>query len=129
MIDVIAKWTTIIFGLFFIGVGLLMLIKPKKANLILRKAGSTNFINYAEITIRIIPALGLIISANNSKYPDILEIFGWLMLLTSLVLYVVPRQFHHKFAVKAANILKPLYFQLISPFAFIIGTLIIYSVI
>jgi uncharacterized membrane protein YfcA len=129
MIDLVAKWTIIIFGLFFICVGLLMLINPKKVNKILRKAGSTNFINYAEITIRIIPAVGLILSADNSKYPDIFKIFGWFMLLTSLILYFVPRQLHHKFSIKAADILKPLYFQLISPFALIIGTLIIYSVI
>ncbi len=129
MIVVIAKWTIIIFGLFFNYVGLLMLINPRKVNAILRKAGSTNFISYAEITIRIIPAVGLIVSADNSKFPDIFKIFGWFMLLTSLVLYFVPRQLHHNFSVKAANILKPFYFQLISPFAFLIGTLLIYSII
>ena len=129
MIDIFAKWTIILFGIFFNCVGLLMLIRPKKANEILRKAGSTNFINYAEITIRIIPAVGLILSADNSKYSDIFKIFGWFMLLTSLVLYFVPRQLHHNFSVKAADILKPLYFQIISPFAFLIGALLIYSVI
>ncbi len=106
-----------------------MLFRPKKANEILRKAGSTNFINYAEITTRIIPALGLILSADNSKYPEVLKIFGWFMLLTSLVLYFVPRQQHHNFSVKAADILKPIYFQLISPFSFLIGTWLIYNVI
>jgi len=106
-----------------------MLFNPKKANDILRKAGSTNFINYAEITIRIVPAVGLILSADISKFPDIFKIFGWFMLLTSLVLYFVPRQLHHNFSVKAAEILKPFYFQLISPFSFLIGTLLIYSVV
>lgn len=106
-----------------------MLFAPKKANAILRKAGSTNFINYAEISIRMIPAIALIIYSNYSKYPDIFKIFGWFMLLTSFVLYFVPRQLHHSFSVKAADILKPKYFQLISPFAVIIGMVIIYSVI
>ncbi|MDT8414792.1 MAG: hypothetical protein RQ735_05380, partial [Flavobacteriaceae bacterium] len=101
---------------------------PQKANQILRKAGSTPFINYAEITIRMIPAVALILSADISKYPDIFKLLGWFMLLTSLVLYFVPRQLHHNFSVKAANILKPLYFQFLSPFAFIIGIFIIYSV-
>jgi uncharacterized membrane protein YfcA len=128
MIDEIAKWTTILFGLFFIASGFLMLMRPKKANDFLRKAGSTNFINYTEITVRMIPAVGLILSADNSKFPDILRIFGWFMLFTSLVLYFVPRQLHHKFSVNAAKNLKPFYFQLISPFAVLIGTLLIYSV-
>lgn len=128
MVDLIAKWTVILFGLFFFGVGFLMLFKPKKANQILRKAGSTNFINYAEITIRIIPAAAMILVAEQSKFPEVFTVFGWFMLCTSLVLYFVPRRIHHNFSLKAANILKPFYFQLISPFAFLIGMFLIYSV-
>ena len=129
MINVIAKWIIVIFGIFFIGVGLLMLINPKRANEILRKAGSTNLINYAEITIRIIPAVALIIAVDISKFPVTFRIFGWFMLLTSIVLYFVPRQLHHNFSVKATNILKPFYFQLLAPCAFFIGILLIYALI
>ena len=125
----IAKWTIIAFGLFFFAAGFLMLVRPTKAREILRKAGSTNFINYAEITIRMIPATALILYADFSKYPEVFKIFGWFMLFTSLVLYFVPRQIHHRFSLRAADILKPRYFQLISPFAFLMGSLIIYSVI
>lgn len=127
--EVFVKSIIILFGGFFIGVGALMLVTPQKANGILRKAGSTNFINYAEITIRIIPAVGLILAADNSKYPTVFKIFGGFMLLTSLVLYFIPRKLHHKFSVKAADILKPLYFQLISPFALLIGFFLIDSVL
>ncbi len=126
---ILAKFTIIAFGVFFIFVGLLMLFKPQKATEILRKAGSTNFINYAEITLRLIPAAALILAADVSKFPEVFKIFGWFMLCTSFVLYFVPRQLHHNFSTKAANFLKPLYFQLISPFAFLIGILIIYSVL
>lgn len=129
MVENFAKWTTIIFGLFFIFAGIIMLIKPKKARAVLRKAGSTNFINYAEITLRIIPAVALILAADVSKYPGIFKLFGWFMLGTSVLLYFVPRRIHHNFSSRAADILKPLYFQLISPFACIIGILIIYSFI
>ena len=129
MIETLAKYTIILFGGFFIFVGLIMLINPQKARGILRKAGSTNFINYAEITLRMIPAVALILAADISKYPTVFKIFGWFMLCTSFVLYFVPRQIHHNFSTKAANILKPFYFQLISPFAFVIGILLIYSVL
>ena len=124
----IGKWIVILFGIFFICVAGVMLIKPTIARETLRKAGSTNFINYAEITTRMIPAIGLILVADNSKFPDIFKIFGWFMLITSFVLYFVPRRLHHDFSNKCADILKPLYFQLISPFSFLIGILIIYCV-
>ncbi|TDD74739.1 hypothetical protein E0F89_14405 [Flavobacterium caseinilyticum] len=105
-----------------------MLLAPKKATQILRKAGSTNFINYAEITIRMIPATALILNSDFSKFPDYFKIFGWFMLITSVVLYFIPRQIHHNYSLKCADVIKPLYFQIISPFAILIGMLILYSV-
>ncbi len=128
MIIELAKWTLVAFGIFFICVGGLMLSRPKTAREILRRAGSTNLINYSEITLRIIPAAALIIFSENSKYPDFFYWFGWFMLTTSFVLYFVPRKLHHKFSNKCADILKPFYFQLISPFSVIIGIVLIKSV-
>lgn len=129
MIVEIAKYVLVAFGLFFIFIGGLMFFKPKIARTILRKAGSTNLINYAEITIRIIPAVALIVFSNYSKHLVVFKIFGWFMLATSLILYFVPKKLHHDFSNKAADILKPLYFQMISPFSILIGILIIKTVL
>lgn len=128
MILEIARWIVIFFGSFIIFIGYIMLIRPEKARSTLRKAGSTNFINYAEITIRLIPAIALIVCAEIAKFPEAFTIFGWIMLITSLILYFVPPQLHHKFSMKSADILKPVYFRLIAPFAFLLGVLIIYNV-
>ncbi len=128
MITILSKWI-ILFGLFIIFVGFLMLFAPEKARAILRKAGSSNFINYAEITIRLIPAVALILYSDFSKFPLASTIFGWFMLITSLILYLIPRKIHHAFSMKSATMLKPIYVQLISPFAFLFGGLIIFSTI
>jgi len=106
-----------------------MLLAPKTASQILKKAGSTNFINYAEITIRMIPAAGLVLYAPLSKYPDFFNTLGWFMIVTSVVLYFVPRQIHYRYSLRCADIIKPLYFQLISPFSMLFGTTLIYCVI
>ncbi len=122
------KYFVLLFGMFFIASGLIMLFKPTIARATLRKAGSTNLINYAEITIRIIPAVGLILAAPLSKYPNFLLVFGWFMLGTSLVLYFVPRRLHHHFSTKAADVLQPIYFQFISPFSILIGLFLILGI-
>jgi uncharacterized membrane protein YfcA len=127
--EIIAKYIVILFGIFFIGIGILMVVNPEKARNILRKAGSTNFINYSEITLRMIPAAALIVYADFSKYPEVFRVFGWFMLATSFVLYFVPRRLHHKFSLMSADILKPAYVRLLSPFASFIGCAIIYSVV
>lgn len=129
MMLLLAQWVVIFFGLFLIGIGLLMFLNPQKARNILQKAGSTNFINYAEITIRIIPAVGLILSSDSSHYPLPFKVLGWFMLATSLILYFVPRKLHHHFSLKSADILKPLFVQLLSPFSVLFGLAIICNVL
>ena len=128
MYNVFGKYIVVLFGVFFIVVGLVMLFKPSIAQATLRKAGSTNLINYAEITLRIIPAIGLILAAPVSKYPNFLLVFGWFMLGTSLVLYFVPRRLHHHFSTKAADVLQPIYFQFISPFSILMGLFLIVGI-
>ncbi len=129
MITLIAKWIVVLFGVFIIYAGFVMLLAPTKARETLKKAGSTNFINYTEITIRMIPAIGIILYSDFSKFPEVFKIFGWFMLGTSLVLYFVPRKLHHSYSLKCAEILSPLYFRLLSPFSFLFGAAILYSVL
>lgn len=129
LMTIIAKYIVIIFGIFLIGIGLLMLIKPEKAREYLKKAGSTNLINYLEITIRMIPAAGLILYSEFSKFPEVFKYFGWFMIGTSVVLYFVPRRLHHNYALMCANILNPKLIRITSPFSVLFGIAIIYSVL
>lgn len=129
MLISIAKWTVIIFGIFIMLVGFLMLFAPQKAREILRKAGSTNVINYTEITLRMIPAAALVLVADFSKFPVFFSVLGWFMLATSMVLYLVPRSMHHQYALRSAEMLSPLYLRLISPLSMFFGGMLIYAVI
>ncbi|WAC01850.1 hypothetical protein N7U66_18585 [Lacinutrix neustonica] len=127
MILSITKWIVILFGLFIIFIGFVMLFAPNKARATLRKAGSTNVINYTEITLRLIPAIALIIHSEASKIPEAFQLFGWIMVVTSLILYFIPRKAHHRFSMKSSDVLKPLYIRRIAPFAFILGGVILYN--
>lgn len=124
----IAKYIVVIFGIFLIGVGLLMLLKPAKARKYLRLAGSTNLINYTEITVRMIPAAGLVLYAEYSKFSEIFMYLGWFMIATSLALYLIPRKLHHRYALMCANILTPKLIRITSPFSILFGLGIFYSI-
>lgn len=124
----IAKFVSVLFGLFFIAVGILMLLNPVKANQILRKAGSTNLINYGEILIRMIPAVALIIYADHARHALPFLVLGWFMIGTSVVLLLVPKEWHHRYSTKSADILKPVYFRLLSPVSMAIGVAVLYNI-
>ena len=129
MIDFLAKYVVICFGLFLIGVGFLMLFKPQKAREILRKAGSTPLINYGELLLRMIPATGLILCASVSKFPQFFSLLGWFMIATSIVLMLVPRKYHHAYALKSADILTPSRIRAIAPLSFIFGGFLLYAIL
>ncbi|MFT7187196.1 MAG: hypothetical protein ACI9AV_000447 [Sediminicola sp.] len=123
----LAKWILIFFGIFLIGTAVLMLLLPSKAREILRKAGSTPFINYMEISVRMIPSAALILYADYSRFTMVFLLLGWFMLGTSVILYFIPRKMNHQYALKSADILNPLYIRCISPLSFLFGIFIIYG--
>lgn len=125
----IGKLIVIVFAVFIIAVGFLMLLRPEKAREILRRAGSTPLINYGELTLRLIPAIGLILSAQASKFPQFLALLGWFMIGTSLLLMLLPRKFHHAYALQSAGILNPLRIRALAPLSFIFGGFLLYAVL
>ncbi len=128
MTVLIAKGFVAIFGIYLICAGMLMLFRPEKARSILRKAGSTNLINYTELSLRMVPAVGLILSAEYSKFELFFKLLGWFMFISSIIIMIIPRQMHHQYSIKSAEILKPKYFQLISPFSILFGVILIYAI-
>ncbi len=127
MPEIIAKFVIISFGVYFIAAGLFMAFRPQKARSILRKAGSTAFINYAELSIRMVPGIAFVVYAESAKYPFTFQLVGWFIIISSILLMILPRRLHHQFSNMAAEILKPIYFQLISPLSILIGVIIIYT--
>ncbi len=121
----LAKLIVILFGVFLIAAGILMFFNPKKARAILRLAASNNWINYGEISIRMIPAAALVIVAEESTASLLFQVLGYFMILTSLVLFLIPRRWHFNYAQKCAEQLKPIYYRWISPFSIFFGTYLI----
>lgn len=124
----VGKFIVILFGMFLIGVGAFMLLKPGTVRSYIRKAGSTNLINYGEITLRMIPAAGLILSAELSLFPFAFKLLGWFMIVTSFVLYFVPRKWHHAYALWCADVLKPASIRLLAPVSMLFGYMLLYAV-
>ncbi|MFC4720930.1 hypothetical protein ACFO5O_01245 [Geojedonia litorea] len=125
----IAKYIILLFAVFLIGVGLLMCFKPIKARAYLRQAASTNLINYLEITIRLIPATALVLYAEHAKAPNLFTYLGGFMIITSLVLYLVPRRLHHSYALLCADWLNPSRIRALSPLSIVFGAGLLYAVL
>ncbi len=122
-----AIYITIAFGLWLIAASLLMLLAPRKALLGLSKMGSTNLINYGEITLRFIAGVGLFLSSPASAYPQIFYIAGAFIMFSSGVLYLIPKRWHAAYAVWWSQKIPPLAVRLMAQFSLVVGYLTIAS--
>jgi hypothetical protein len=127
LLNFIAQWTIIFYSLWLIGVSFLMVYKPHKAIDILRKAGSTNLINYMELSIRGIWGLALIWFSSYSLFPQIFMLMGITICVTSILLMIIPRRWHAHYAVWWSNQLKPTHVRILAPLSFVFALWMIYA--
>lgn len=129
MIEIFSKYILFLFGAFFIVVGFIMFLKPETVRNTIRKAGSTRFINFAELLTRMIPGAAFVFYADYSPYRLIFKMIGFFIILSSVVILLVPRKIHHAFSNQCAAILKPFYLKLIAPISVLLGIVLISLII
>lgn len=111
------------------GVGVLMALLPDKALRVLRLTASTRTINNSEQGLRLIGALALLLHSPASKLPQVFEIVGWFIILSSLVLLVLPLKWHFACAIWWADRLKPAAVRLVAPMSALAGIGLIYAAV
>lgn len=116
-------------GLWLIGVGALMALLPNTALRVLRLTASTRTINNTEQGLRLIAGLALLLRSPASKLPQVFEIVGWFIVLSSLVLLVLPLKWHSAYAIWWADRLKPAAVRLVAPMSALAGISLIYAAV
>lgn len=117
----------LLFGLFLIWSAFLMISNPEKVRKIIATAGSTYFINYFELGIRLL--IGIAFVNAISKFEEIYRVFGYFLIVSAIILMLVPIKIHNGFSVKAAEKLKPNYLKFFAPFSFLAGIIVIYGIL
>lgn len=129
MITTVAQWLVILSGIWLIAVSIFMFASPQTATRCLSKAASTNFINYSEITLRGIWGMALVLYADLSKFPEFFRIFGIFVVVTTAVLFFIPRKWHARYAVWWSNKFTAPYMRIASAFSLAFGIFLIYAVV
>ena len=80
-------------------VALVCLFRPDVARNGLAAMGSTVTIQITEHVLRAAAGVAMILRADASKAPQIFEFAGWFIVASSAVILLLPRRWHHAFAV------------------------------
>lgn len=101
------------FGLFLIGLAALIFIMPSRAEVFLTGFASSAVTHYTEQALRLIVGAAIVSFAGSMRHPELFNAFGWLIVVSTGGLLLVPWQWHNRFS----KLVMPQVFQRMKLFA------------
>jgi hypothetical protein len=127
MMEVLSGMLVVAFGVFLIGLAVLIAIRPHLAERFLWSFARSARAHYTEQTLRLIAGGAMVIFAPSMWYPDLFRLFGWLIVVTAVALVLLPWRWHYEFG-KWAIPLVIRHMKLFALGAFALGILVFYGV-
>ncbi len=90
----------VIAGIYFLLLGIACIFAPAAARRFLLGFASSELKHYLEMTLRMIVGIAMVIQAPHLPYAAAFTVFGWMLVGTTFVLYVIPWKWHRSFAAK-----------------------------
>lgn len=121
-------------GLWLVAVALLMALRPNYCLQLLAKMATSleasNWrLQFTEQGLRIVAGAALIVRAPVAKLPSAFEIAGWLLVISSLVIIVLPIRWHGRYGAFLVRWLSPSVLRILWPIPATIGAGLIYAAI
>ena len=125
---VVAKAIVGVAAVFFLVLGAIALVRPPIARGFLLGFASNALKHYAELLARVLVGGSLLLIARDSAYSTALSAFGWLLIVTTAFMALVPWRVHQRFTQSAVP--KALRFlPLIGITSLVIGALLLWVIV
>jgi hypothetical protein len=127
MLLVLAKTILAAVAVFFLLLGLISLIRPNHAKRFLLGFAASAPKHYAELCARFVVGGAMLVVASHSTHSVALTAFGWLLIVTTAFMAIVPWGVHRRFTEVAVP--KALRFlPIIGVTSVVLGGLLLWSV-
>ena len=119
---------TSLIALWLIVAAVVMAVRPAYALSVVAKAGSTVGAQWLEHTLRFLAGVVLVLVAPESRAPQSLLIIGGFVAATSILILILPRRWHHAYAVWCARTLPPWLIRALSPVSLLAAGALLWAV-
>ena len=126
IINFLSGMVVLFFCIFLIGLAIVIVMKPQRAKQFLSSYASSARAHYTEQIARLIVGISIVVLAPSMWYSNLFNLFGWILIVTTIGLLLIPWQWHHKFGEWAIP-LTLRYMKFYALGAFLLGALILYS--
>ncbi|HEY1092404.1 MAG TPA: hypothetical protein VGE47_15020 [Burkholderiaceae bacterium] len=94
----VALITVVLAGLFLIGLGAMALVTPVRARRFLSGFAASAQAHYLEMLLRLVAGAAFIVHGPKMLGGDLFTLLGWLLVLTTAGLLLLPWRWHQRFA-------------------------------
>jgi uncharacterized protein YjeT (DUF2065 family) len=98
MPNVIGLVPVLLAGFYLVGLGVVALVSPQRAKSFLSGFAGSAFVHYLELSVRLVVGAALVSYAPQMKSASLFAALGWMVVLTTLGLFLVPWRWHRRFA-------------------------------
>ena len=128
MIDLFAAAVVLLTGLYFIGLALAAFFAPALAARFLLGFVKSAFSHYLELGLRLAVGGALVLRAPNLQFAGAFAFIGWVILITTAVLFCIPWTLHRRFAQRAVPRVIP-FLKWLGIVSMALGMTVLYAVI
>lgn len=101
LIEAFAFTVVVLAALYFLALGTTSLVAPTRASRFLLGFAGTASKHVAELLLRFVVGAALVIHAPRMLLPGAFNFFGWVLVVTTVGLLLVPWRWHRRFAQQA----------------------------
>ncbi len=128
ILSAIAGAILVAFGLFLIGVAVVVFARPAVAERFFMAFASSARTHYSEQLVRLLVGVSLIVRSAAMWHPKFFWFVGWAIALGSILLIITPWQWHQRFGEKIRpTLIRRMKLYAVGLLAF--GVLVIYAVL
>lgn len=101
MLEVLALIVVMLAGLYFVVLAGVAVIAPGRASRFLMGFADSVSTHYLELLLRLLIGAAFLHNAEKMPLSTVFVVFGWLLVVTTAGLLLLPWQWHRRFAVRA----------------------------
>ena len=124
MTAMLAAALVLLTGFYFVGLAVVSLVAPARAAHFLQGMAGSAFAHYLELLLRLVVGSAILVHAPRMLFPGVFVAFGWILVITTAVLFAIPWQWHHRFAQRSVPYALR-YLKLVGIAAFVFGGFIL----
>ena len=98
LIEAFALAVVVLAALYLVALGAASLLAPARTNRFLLGFARSQSTHFAELLLRLVVGVALVLSAPRMSLSGAFNIFGWVLLVTTACLLLVPWRWHRRFA-------------------------------